>query len=104
MPISERTAETGTREAAVAVRWRAWFVPVAVLLAVAEVALIVLGFRAGMPHLAVRVPALIGPALAAAAFLATATGTDGVLRTFWRRVAAAMAGVEVAASARRSTS
>ncbi|GAA4966156.1 EAL domain-containing protein [Actinoplanes utahensis] len=74
--------------------------PVAVLLAVAEVALIVAGFRTGMPHLAVWVPALAGPALAAAAFFATAAATDGALRTFWRRVGAGMAAVEVAALSR----
>ena len=48
-----------------AFRWHAWFVPLAVALAAAEIALILAGFRTGLPHLAVWAPAVPGPALAA---------------------------------------
>ncbi|MBB2947552.1 EAL domain-containing protein (putative c-di-GMP-specific phosphodiesterase class I)/GGDEF domain-containing protein [Actinoplanes lutulentus] len=74
----------------------AWFLPIAVVMAVAETLLIVLGIRAGFPNLLVWVPAVVGPAMAAAAFLHAAKATEGALHTFWRRVGVAMSFVLVA--------
>ncbi|WP_189333124.1 putative bifunctional diguanylate cyclase/phosphodiesterase [Actinoplanes ianthinogenes] len=65
-------------------------------MAVTEVLLILLGTRAGFPVALVWAPALIGLAMAVAAFRAAAAGTDGPLRTFWRRVAVAMGAILVA--------
>ena len=78
-------------------RWRGWFVPVAVVLAVADLLLIALGTRAGYPKLLVWVPAVGGPALAVAAFRGAAALTDAALRTFWRRLSYGMGAVTVAA-------
>ncbi|GAA1651752.1 hypothetical protein GCM10009828_096050 [Actinoplanes couchii] len=72
-------------------------VPLAILLAVAEVLLILLGIRVGLPNLLVWVPALAGPGLAAAAFLRAAADATGDLRLFWRRIGFAMAAIQVAA-------
>ncbi|WP_433832196.1 putative bifunctional diguanylate cyclase/phosphodiesterase [Actinoplanes sp. CA-015351] len=75
----------------------AWFLPIAVVMAVTETLLIVLGTRTGFPNLLVWVPAVAGPAMAAAAFLHAAKATEGTLHTFWRRVGVAMSVVFVAA-------
>jgi diguanylate cyclase (GGDEF)-like protein len=78
-------------------RWRPWFTPVAVLLAVVEVALIALGPHLGFHRLLVWLPAVGGVGLAVTAFAATAGGATGPLRLFWRRVAVAMGAVLVGA-------
>ncbi|SFF91942.1 diguanylate cyclase (GGDEF) domain-containing protein [Actinoplanes philippinensis] len=74
-------------------RWRSWYVPFAVLMAVADVLLIVLGTRTGFHRLVVWVPAVCGVATAVASFAATARDADGPLAAFWRRVAVAMGAV-----------
>ncbi|WP_285560224.1 putative bifunctional diguanylate cyclase/phosphodiesterase [Actinoplanes regularis] len=71
-------------------RWRDWYLPVALVMAGAEVLLIVLGTHVGFSKLVVWVPAVAGPALAAAAFHDAGTRTDGHLRRFWASVAPAM--------------
>jgi predicted signal transduction protein with EAL and GGDEF domain len=78
-------------------RRRAWFTPAAVVLAVADVLLILAGTRAGFPPLLVWVPAFAGPAIAFAAFRDAAALTGGSLRTFWRRLSLGMGAVAVAA-------
>jgi diguanylate cyclase (GGDEF)-like protein len=78
-------------------RRRAWYPPIAVVLAVTEVLLILLGTRVGFPKLLVWVPAVAGPALAFAAFRGAGALTDGALRTFWRRLSLGMGTVVVAA-------
>ncbi|MFI6070161.1 putative bifunctional diguanylate cyclase/phosphodiesterase [Actinoplanes sp. NPDC051343] len=78
-------------------RWRKWFTPVAVALAIADLVLVLLGTHAGFPRLLVWVPAVIGPALAYAAFRDAALLVDGALRRFWRRLSLGMGAVGVAA-------
>jgi len=78
-------------------RWRAWYPPVALLLAIADLLLIALGTRHGFSKLLVWVPATTGPGIAAAAFRAAAALTGGDLRRFWRRVSLAMGVILVAA-------
>ena len=78
-------------------RWHRWFAPVAVLLVVAESALIVLGTRVPLHRLLVWVPAIGGMIIVVLAFASTAGAATGTLRRFWRRLAAAM-GVILAAS------
>jgi diguanylate cyclase (GGDEF)-like protein len=77
--------------------WRSWFVPVAALLALAEVVMIVIGTHIGFHRLFVWIPAVIGVAIAVTAFAATAGGaTGGVagpLGRFWLRTAVAMGSV-----------
>ncbi|WP_231956980.1 MULTISPECIES: bifunctional diguanylate cyclase/phosphodiesterase [unclassified Actinoplanes] len=68
----------------------------ALLAALAEVLLIMVGTHLGFPHLLVWVPAVAGPALATVAFHRASRRTDGVLRAFWRRVAVAMGVVALA--------
>ncbi|MEU4688936.1 bifunctional diguanylate cyclase/phosphodiesterase [Actinoplanes sp. NPDC023714] len=77
-------------------RWRAWYLPVAIAAAVAEVLLVVCGLRFRFSNLLVWAPAVIGPAMAVAGFM-TAAGSAGGQRVFWRRVAVAMAFVLAAA-------
>jgi diguanylate cyclase (GGDEF)-like protein len=81
----------------VVTRWRAWYLPVAALMAVTEVLLVVAGLRTGFSNLLVWIPAVAGPGLAAASFAAAAVPADGALRTFWRRTATAMTFVFAAA-------
>ncbi|MEU8240877.1 EAL domain-containing protein [Actinoplanes missouriensis] len=78
-------------------RRRAWYLPIAVVMAVADVALIVLGTRTVFSNLLVWIPAVLGVAMAVANFAAAARGTTGQLRTFWRRLTVAMGFVLVAA-------
>ena len=78
-------------------RWRSWYTPIALLLAIAELLLIALGTRHGFSKLLVWIPAVTGPGIAAAAFRGTGTLTDGSLRRFWRRLALGMGTVFVAA-------
>ncbi|WP_232344203.1 putative bifunctional diguanylate cyclase/phosphodiesterase [Actinoplanes awajinensis] len=75
---------------------RAWYAPIALLMAVAEVLLILFGLHVPFSNLLVWAPAVIGPGLAVAAFRSAAARTDGDLRTFWRRESIAMGGVLVA--------
>jgi diguanylate cyclase (GGDEF)-like protein len=72
------------------------YTPIAVTMAMAEVILVLLGTHAAFPAVLVWVPAVVGLALAVAAFRGAATGADGPLRTFWRRLAVAMGFVLVA--------
>ncbi|MDI6102665.1 bifunctional diguanylate cyclase/phosphodiesterase [Actinoplanes sp. NEAU-A12] len=72
-------------------RWRPWFAPVALLMALAEVALIVAGTHVAFHRLLVWAPAVCGLSIAVAAFAGTSGTADGTLRMFWRRVAVAMA-------------
>ncbi|MEU4158628.1 EAL domain-containing protein [Actinoplanes sp. NPDC026670] len=76
-------------------RWRSWFVPVAALLAVAEVVLIMAGQHVAFHRLLVWIPAVCGVAIAVSAFTATAVGAvpGSPLDRFWRRVAVAMGAV-----------
>jgi hypothetical protein len=74
-------------------RWRSWFLPLAVLMAIADVVLIVLGTRIGFHRLLVWIPAVCGVATAVTAFAATSGATSGPLRQFWQRVAVAMGAV-----------
>ncbi|BBH69136.1 hypothetical protein ACTI_58210 [Actinoplanes sp. OR16] len=80
-------------------RWRAWYLPVAIVAAAAEVLLVVGGLRAGFVNLLVWAPAVIGVAMAVAAFAAAAgqAAEGSPLRVFWRRVGVAM-GFVLAAS------
>jgi diguanylate cyclase (GGDEF)-like protein len=74
-------------------RWRSWFLPLAVLMAITDVVLIVLGTRIGFHRLLVWIPAVCGVATAVTAFAATSGATSGPLRQFWQRVAVAMGAV-----------
>ncbi|BCY10873.1 bifunctional diguanylate cyclase/phosphodiesterase [Actinoplanes sp. L3-i22] len=81
-------------------RWRGWFTPIAVVMAVAEVLLIALGTRTGFPKLLVWGPAAAGVAMAVAAFRAAALTTgrqtpraNRDLGTFWARLSVAMGAV-----------
>ncbi|WP_433306053.1 putative bifunctional diguanylate cyclase/phosphodiesterase [Actinoplanes sp. CA-030573] len=78
-------------------RWRAWFTPVALLLAITDVLLVTLGSHADFGKLLVWIPAVAGPAIAVAAFLTAGTLAGGALRLFWRRLAVGMGFVTVAA-------
>ncbi|GIF23514.1 diguanylate cyclase (GGDEF)-like protein [Actinoplanes tereljensis] len=77
-------------------RWRAWFVPVAVVLAAAQILLIVLGTHTAFPKLLVWLSATGGVAVAVASFRSGAVLAGGVLLVFWRRLAVAMGFVLVA--------
>ncbi|MCU7727736.1 bifunctional diguanylate cyclase/phosphodiesterase [Actinoplanes sp. KI2] len=77
-------------------RWRAWFTPIALLLAIADVLLIALGTRFGFSKLLVWIPGTLGPGLAFVAFRSAAGFTDGALRRFWRRMALGMGTVFLA--------
>jgi len=78
-------------------RWRAWYAPVALLTAIADLALIALGTRHGFSKLLVWIPAVAGLALAVAAFRGAAGLTGGALSRFWRRLSLGMGAVLVAA-------
>jgi diguanylate cyclase (GGDEF)-like protein len=78
-------------------RWRAWYTPIALLLAIADLLLIALGTRAGFSKLLVWIPGTLGPGLAFVAFRGAAGLTDGALSRFWRRLSLGMGMVFVAA-------
>ncbi|WIM98575.1 bifunctional diguanylate cyclase/phosphodiesterase [Actinoplanes oblitus] len=80
-----------------AARWRAWYTPIALCMAVAEVLLILFGTVVRVPVWLVWVPALVGLVATVAGFRAAAAGAEGALRAFWRRLAVAMGAVLVAA-------
>jgi hypothetical protein len=78
-------------------RWRAWYTPTALLLAIADLLLIALGTRVGLSKLLVWIPGALGPGLAFAAFRGAAALTEGALRRFWRRLSLGMGMVFLAA-------
>ncbi|HWS32243.1 MAG TPA: GGDEF domain-containing phosphodiesterase [Actinoplanes sp.] len=69
----------------------------AIVLAVAEVLLILLGLHVEFSNLLVWLPGLAGPGIGAVAFRRAAAGATGDLHLFWRRLGFAMAVVQVAA-------
>lgn len=67
-----------------------WYLPVALVMATAEICLVAVGTRTRLPDLAVWGPAVVGLAVAVAAFAGTTGRTAGTLRTFWRRLTVAV--------------
>ncbi|GAA0462932.1 hypothetical protein Ade02nite_29570 [Paractinoplanes deccanensis] len=76
---------------------RAWYTPLAVAAALAEIVLIAVGTHVAFSWLLVWVPAVSGLALAVAAYRSATASAEGSLRTFWRRVMVAMTAVLLAA-------
>ncbi|GAA2875711.1 hypothetical protein Acy02nite_76310 [Actinoplanes cyaneus] len=78
-------------------RWRGWLTPLALVMAVAEVLLILLGTRTGFPRLLVWGPAVAGVASTVWAFRVASRRTAGELRTFWARLSVALGAILIAA-------